>query len=296
MVSFRSAEEQARHAVRKNLQLGKARHTNRDDHKIHSVGSKRIHEEVLTRVTKWIIKNRLGDLKSLKQETAIRYLEQRGQAVGEKTLAQERQALQIYLGVKLPVIKSELTQAQNSRAYTAPQVNLIQEAQTIKNKLATQIAYAAGLRAHELLTLLPKEERQASTHRQWSADRFIKREGRLYTVIGKGGLIREVLIPTRLAEELEKRRLSTPVIVEDRGIYYTKHYDINGGVTWSSSFSAASKRALGWSTGAHGVRHSFAQERMRELQSSGFIYQTALGIVSQSMGHFRPEITEVYLR
>jgi hypothetical protein len=202
MVSFRSAEEQARHAVRKNLQLGKARHINRNDHKIHSVGTMRAHIQALTRVTEWIKENRLGDLKGLKPETAIQYLEQRGQAVGEKTLAQERQALQTYLGVKLPVIKSELTQAKNSRAYTTAQVNFIIEAQTAKNKLATQIAYAAGLRAHELFTLLPKEERGASTHRQWSADRFVKREGKCYTVIGKGGLIREVLIPLALANEL----------------------------------------------------------------------------------------------
>jgi hypothetical protein len=62
MVSFRSPEEQARHAVRKNLQLGKARHTNRDDKKIHSVGTMRIHEQALTRVAEWIRENRLGDL------------------------------------------------------------------------------------------------------------------------------------------------------------------------------------------------------------------------------------------
>jgi hypothetical protein len=296
MVSFRSAEEQARHAVRKNVQLGTARHTNRADQKIHSVGTMRIHEQALTRVAEWIRENRLGDLKSLTPETAIHYLEQRGQTVGQKTLAQERQALQTHLGVKLPVVKAELTQAQKSRAYTSAQVDFIVNAQTEKNTLATQLAYAAGLRAHELFTLLPKEERAASAHRQWSADRFVKRTGKLYTVIGKGGLIREVLIPSALANELEKQRLAAPTVIEDRGVYYTQHYNINGGVTWSSSFSAASKRALGWSTGAHGLRHSYAQERMKELQSSGYTYETALGLVSQAMGHFRSSITEVYLR
>ncbi|MDF5425801.1 site-specific integrase, partial [Vibrio parahaemolyticus] len=50
-----------------------------------------------------------------------------------------------------------------------------------------------------------------------------------------------------------------------------------------------------WSTGAHGLRHSYAQERMSELQKN-MTYEKALEVVSQEMGHFRPDITEVYLR
>lgn len=61
--------------------------------------------------------------------------------------------MQLQLGITLPVIKSELTQALKSRAYTPEQVELIAQAQTEKNRLATRIAYTAGLRAHELLTL-----------------------------------------------------------------------------------------------------------------------------------------------
>ena len=63
----------------------------------------------------------------------------------------------------------------------------------------------------------------------------------------------------------------------------------------ASLVSAASERVLGWSTGAHGLRHSYAQERMAELQAS-LSRDAALTTVSQEMGHFRPEITETYLR
>lgn len=80
-----------------------------------------------------------------------------------------------------------------------------------------RIAYHAGLRAHELLTLMPACERQASGHRQWSADRFTGREGARYTVEGKGGLAREVMLPNRLADALEARRLDEPLQVIDRG-------------------------------------------------------------------------------
>ena len=47
----------------------------------------------------------------------------------------------------------------------------------------------------------------------------------------------------------------------------------------------------------YGVRHGYAQERMRELQVGQLLTRDkALETVSQEMGHFRPEITEAYLR
>ena len=118
MPSFRNAKAQATHAVKQKLGLGQARHSHRHDQKIHSLGTKRNYEQALTRLTEWIQKNRLGDLKSLSQETALAYLEMRGQAVGQKTLDQERQAIQVLLQIKLPVIKSELAHVLRSRAYT----------------------------------------------------------------------------------------------------------------------------------------------------------------------------------
>jgi hypothetical protein len=296
MPSFRNAKSQAKHAVKQRLNINSARHTQRHDKKIHSLGTARNYEQALTRLTQWLQKNKLGDLKSLSSRTAVTYLELRGQCVKQKTLDQERQAIQIHLNIKLPVIKSELIEALKSRAYSVEQISLISQSQTAKNRLATIIAHAAGLRAHELLTLQPKKHQSASTHRQWSGQRFSGRTGEIYTVTGKGGLTREVLIPHLLAQQLEAQRLQAPMMIKDRKINYKRHYNIGGGKDWSNSFSAASKRILGWSHGAHGVRHTYAQTRMYELQRNGFIYHEALGIVSQELGHFRPDITEVYLR
>lgn len=296
MPSFRNAKAQAAHAVRAKLWIRSPRHTNRHDNKIHSLGTARNYEQALTRITKWLQENKLGDLKSLNTQKALNYLELRGQCIKQKMLDQERQAIQLHLGIKLPIIKSELTQVIKSRAYSFEQVKAISKAQQDKNRLATEIAFAAGLRAHELLTLQPKINRSASTHREWSQKRFVGREGAIYTVIGKGGLIREVLIPKTLADQLEIRCLSHPIKVKDRDIFYKSQYDIGGGKDWSNSFSAASKRVLGWSHGAHGLRHAYAQTRLNELQQQGFFYHEALGTVSQELGHFRADITEVYLR
>ncbi|MDQ6995347.1 MAG: site-specific integrase, partial [Mariprofundaceae bacterium] len=76
---------------------------------------------------------------------------------------------------------------------------------------------------------------------------------------------------------------------------YSQNYNIGAGHAFSASFSRASTVALGRSNGAHGLRHSYAQNRMNELKNT-HSYKESLTIVSQEMGHFRPEITEVYLR
>ena len=245
-----------------------------------------------------------GEIRDLREPQIIDYLERRAEEVGQKTLDMERQALQAmarYVTNELApeqtftVVKSEFEQALSGRAYTPEQVSLVAERQGDKHALATEVAYAAGLRASELHTLLPVAERCAD-ERPALESKWTAREGTLYTVNGKGGLVREVLIPNALATRLEARRLEQPIQVTDRGVHYEKHYNIGGGQNWSNSFSGAANRALGWSEGAHGVRHSYAQERMDELQRTGLPHALAKETVSQELGHFRADITDTYLR
>ncbi|WP_299082553.1 site-specific integrase [uncultured Paraglaciecola sp.] len=272
---------------------------------LRSAGTVRNYEQALTRVAEYAKAERVtGGLRGMDPQQAITYLKHRGQSVGQKTLDMERQAMQAMMWhvsaklppkERLPVIKADTAQVLKARAYTQAQVERVASAQSHKNALATRLAYAAGLRAHELHSLMPVAERGAD-HRPALPSKFQGREGQRYTVQGKGGLVREVVIPNPLAQQLSGLRLAEPMTFTDRGVHYPKYYDLNGGKTWSSSFSAASTRALGWSAGAHGVRHSYAQERMSELQDQGFTRAQALETVSQEMGHFRPDITETYLR
>lgn len=298
IVSRRSAKSQAAHAVRQKVALGKPRHGNRDDGVIHSKGTARSYESSLKGVTEYIQKNKLGDLKGLTPDIAVNYLEMRSQEVGQKTLNLDKEAMQAILGVKLPTIESELDHAKRSRAYTDSQVQMIAEAQRERNSAATIVARNGGLRAHELLAMAPIKLQPEDTHRTFRQDRFAGREDSAveYTTQGKGGLIRIFVLDADIAAALEERRLDTPKIVYDRDVRYVQYYDIAGGKNWSSSFSAAASRALGWSEGAHGLRHSFAQERMNALQGLGYSYEDSLEIVSQEMGHFRSSITLVYLR
>ncbi len=296
MPSFRSPKAQAEHAVTLKVALGKGRHDHRDDGKIHSVGSARGYQQALKGVTKYVQEQRLGDLRNMTTEIAQQYLAVRATLVTQKTLDLDRQALQMHMGIRLDVVKSEKETHLSTRSYSTAQIERIASAQSERNSLATQIAHCAGLRAHELLTIRPMEEREASKHREWSADRFLGREGARYTVEGKGGLVREVMLSNELAKQLEATRLVEPRQVVDRGVNYSQYYDIGGGRAWSQSFSAASQRELGFSTGAHGLRHSYAQERMDELQARGMSYENAKGTVAQEVGHFDKETTEAYLR
>jgi integrase len=296
MPSFRSQKKQARHAVSEKIALGKKRHNNKDDGHIHSLGTARCYEQALKNFVGHIQKHKLGDLCSVTEETARQYLDHRSALVKQKTLDLDRQAIQMHLGVRLEVVKSSLETLHSTRSYTLAQVERIATAQSYKYGLSTRIAHAAGLRAHELLTLLPVRERPASAHRKWYAERFAGRQGERYTVEGKGGLIREVLISHDLAAQLESRRLVTPHMITDRGVKYQQHYNIGGGKNWSQSVTSTAQRELGWSTGAHGFRHTYAKERMSELQKNGKTYEDAKEIVAQEVGHFDKDTTEAYLR
>ena len=296
MPRFRAPQAQAEHAVARKLALGTGRHDHRNDGRIHSLGTARGYGQALKGFADYLREHRLGDLPGATDQEARQYLAERSHRVGQKTLDLDRQAIQMHLGLRLEVVRSDRESALSTRSYTPAQVARIASAQSEANGLATRLAYHAGLRAHELLTLRPAGERSASGHRQWSADRFAGREGVRYTVVGKGGLVREVLLTRELAAAVEARRLEEPRRVVDRGVQYVQCYTIGGGRSWSQSFSSASRRELGFSNGGHGLRHSYVQERMDELQRRGMAYEQARATVAQEVGHFAGETTEAYLR
>ena len=298
MAKFAKPKNQAAKAVREKLALGQPRHGDKQSGGIHSVRTADHYKRHLTNMAQWLADTRVGHgLAKLTTEEAIRYLNDKAANASQSEVDQCRQAIECHLGRDLPRVSSERNQVRSGRSYSPEQLGAIASSQNGRNALATQIADAAGLRAHELFTILPYSERPPSEHRDWDKAYFAGREDwERYTVIGKGGLSREVRLPSDISARLEERRLAKPVNVRDRGVFYKAHYDIAGGNAWSKSFSEASKRALDFSNGAHGCRHSFAQRSMEHYQSRGYSYVDALASVAQELGHFHPKITEVYLR
>ncbi|WP_305418718.1 site-specific integrase [Photobacterium leiognathi] len=273
------------------------------------IGTDRNNFDSLVKLAEYANSHLNCSLKDVTQEQALQYLSDRSVDHSQSSLNKDTLAFQrMFQGAKvadplsknerLPKIQSEIEQNNASRCYTQRQIEIVQQHQTDKFALSTQIAASAGLRAHELLTLQRIDERSPSERDKCLEAKNLKfkgLDGEKYTVQGKGGLIREIVIPTHLAEKLEQHRLDQPTQITDREVHYLSKYDIPGGQRWSNSFTKAAERALGWTTGAHGLRHTYAQERMSDLQNTE-TYQTALAVISQELGHFRPDITLVYLR
>lgn len=97
---------------------------------VKSVGTVRNYEQALRNVATHLAHNS-ENLKDLTTERANSYLELRAEQVGQKALDMERQAIQVMMrhvthklepNQRLPVVKSEIEQVLNSRAYTVEQV------------------------------------------------------------------------------------------------------------------------------------------------------------------------------
>ena len=311
--SFKSGKSQAKQLAAQMAKHGQSRHEAKlrgDKTGLQGLGTERITKQVLAQYGEWLHQERRGDLQTASRQAATEYLEHRAERVGQSMINQERQALdrlQRHLhgqnAEPLPRIRSELTTIKAGRAYSLAQAAAIREAQTPKNRLMSELSLMCGLRAHEGYTLRLASEggQPESAHRVWNPDRFVGANGQRpdgvpYTVRGKGGLIRTVIVPRELSALLEERyRLATPELRSDRGIFYTTFYGVGAGKAWSQSVSAASKRVLGWSHGGHGFRHSYAQNHYQELKAAGYDYHSARLLLSESMGHFRSSIVDAYL-
>ena len=161
--SRRSPERQAEAAVGRLVNLGVLR---RNPNRPASARTVENHRQCLTRVARDLEAEGL-ELRDLTPETAVKYLEDHTH-FGQKHLDMHRQAIQAVIvhvtgrlpkGRRLPVVRSSQPSTAKGRACTPVQYRRIAAAQTAPHALATAIAHAAGLRAHELLTLARPDER-----------------------------------------------------------------------------------------------------------------------------------------
>ena len=215
-----------------------------------------------------------GTLDRMTRKQAVEYLTVRSQLVRQTTLDRDRTIMDRLPRTgktPLPRIHSKLPKgnlATKSRAPEHDQLHLIESRQREQNAVSTALAWRCGVRAHELLTIkrfdrLTKRERaRLERNQKWDPRRLAGRDGVLYVVRGKGGMMRIVVVPHDLAARLEARFIPNSIKTRDRKIFYIQHYDIQGGKNWSASFERASIRAFGYSLGGHGCRHTFAQDRL----------------------------------
>jgi len=191
------------------------------------------------------------------------------------------------------------------RACSDAQIREIMAHQPNVFALMARMAYEAGLRPSELNSIRLARDFPAKIAKHREAKlvehRFAGRSGVDFVVRGKGGLERVVRLSKETADKLEAFRLDAPREVrsirgEDNRVI-TQYYDLPTGEQFSRNFSEVSKELFGKGQGAHSLRHSYCQQRMKELLNQGFTWDEALAAVSNETGHFRPSITQKhYLR
>lgn len=295
-------ERQAEKAIQKLDARGTPRHGNQGDGKFHSDSSIDNARSIFKMCSAFCKTHgeKREKFSTLKVETAEKYLLHRAEKIQQKQLNSERVALnkhlgQIYKNAKaLPyVISVRETPEIVNRAYTHDQVKtLITEAKAQgKPELAVSIAaaYQGGLRSCELHTMMPPGIGEASTHRTW--------DDRIYTggrdawipaiVNGKGGLKREIRYTKEMVPHLQNALRDTPQVIIDRqrNTRHFSYYKLLAGQKFSQQFGDLSRQVFGWSNGAHGLRHSFAQRRFVELKNH-YPPEIAKDILAQELGHF----------
>ncbi|NVH76113.1 site-specific integrase [Paraburkholderia sp. JPY432] len=258
---------------------------------IVSVGTARDFEQCVRDFLRWRVAGGQGIDAPVTRLELEEYLFQESDRWRQKTLDQHRQALSLVYTVALTRLEAQVPTFTNGRAYIEEEMEKAARHQSPRNALGTRAAFRSGLRAIELIELREAHELPPQPDRPWRTDLFLGLpEGVIYRTNGKGGLARSVWIPTELHEQLQTRRLAAPLNVIDRKINRQAVFDIGGGQSLSQSFSRASMSTLGFSLGFHGLRHAYAQNRLETLVGMGVDLLDAFEIISQEVGHLRPDV------
>ncbi len=245
---------------------------------------------------KWLLM--LGKkLISVTHKDANDFLIFRATQVCQKTLDRDRLILSRYFKNAFKKFVSKVSSKEpRGRAYPLSKLmKLMVLCDDPRLAISIELCHQAGLRATELNNISQPEDRPESA-RNWREDRFhLTNDKVLYTVHGKGGLVRSVTIPAELAQRLETFRRSEPVQIEDREIKHRSFYDIVSGKKFSSRFGRLSQNILGFSHGAHGLRYGYVQRRLLQLVISRIPFERARLIVANEIGHFSPANIRYYL-
>ena len=150
--------------------------------------------------------------------------------------------------------------------------------------LAFHLARYAGLRIHECFRIDTAIARQAIRERT-------------ITIKGKGGKIRTVPINQQIVSALERCFETTPTgskllvsddVPTDKAINQLQQFILRNRDTVQDTDS---DRPLTF----HGLRHTYAAEKYRQLITDGFSELDAHLTVSKLLGHERADVTNIYL-
>lgn len=173
--------------------------------------------------------------------------------------------------------RHELPKADPHRAYGSPE-RIIGAIGNVKHQIAAQSQLESGARVHEI-SLVKSDQLRGLDQDRVTGEKY----GRI-EIQGKGGKIRELRVSLTTYEKISNTIKAEGKFSIDKNEYRT---DLR-----RACESSGEKY-----TGSHGLRWTYAQDRMESLQAEqGKSYEESLQEVSHDLGHERPDITEHYLR
>jgi len=161
-------------------------------------------------------------------------------------------------------IASEMECSSQRGSYENPR-ELVEALSNPSHRLVAELQWKGGFRIHEVAGIRPES---------FTGDGI--------TVKGKGGYVRTVTIPGDLLERARE-------VVESSGRIDFSYREYLKDLRETSIETAQSYQ------GSHGLRYNYAQDRYGELIERGYGHTEALKVVSEELGHHRPEITLHYL-
>ena len=164
-----------------------------------------------------------------------------------------------------------------NRTYQKPQM-IINNLSILEHKIAASIQLQGGARVEGVLLI---KQEQLKGYRVDEISQDIK--GVIETK-EKGGKVGDVLISPNIYAQLEDYYMNT-----QKSIFKLKRQ------SYTNDIKYVCKELNIIPKGSHGFRWTFAQNRVREYQKYGYLYEQALQGVSWEMKHYRANITEHYL-
>jgi hypothetical protein len=178
-----------------------------------------------------------------------------------------------------------------SGLYTSEQIEAIEQEQSGKHRLATELAFETGLSSYEIPSLRPPGVRSADRVSYWDEQLFMGRKKLVpYTVLNAEGESRRIAVSEDLADKIELARLTRPKVFQEGNWRELCGYRIGYGIAWIDSFMRASEIALGLSLGVHGLRHAYILNRFFELMAVGFSRKDRIAILAIETGMHEPKI------
>lgn len=165
----------------------------------------------------------------------------------------------------------------HNRVYDNPLL-ILENLSNPKHQLAATIQLEGGARS-EGVTLIKKEQLKAI-----KIDEITNKNVGVIETKEKGGKIGDVFVSVKTYETLQN------FFLQNDTSYFKISYQ-----EYIDDIKSTCQKLNIPHHGSHGLRWTFAQNRVREYQNHGYTYEQALQGVSWEMKHYRASITEHYL-